>query len=411
MRAVTRTALVLAAVAAALVAVSGPGAGEPPQCLVSNDRTDIGSRSLQAAVDVADAGDVLIVKGLCSGPATVTKDLTLKGVSNKPFGTATLDGGGAGTVLTVGQIGSPVDVQVTGLTITGGAGMGGGVYNRNISGTLTLSETVVTGNISTSNGGGGGIFNAGALVVRDSVVSNNVSTTGTASGYGGGGIRNQVGTVDLVGSTVTGNTADAGGGGIYNVSGGVTTLIDSTVADNVAGTRGGGIDGAAGTVVLTRSAVTGNEAANGGGIASGGVLFPASVTLVDSTVAGNSAVGFPGAGGGLLNDLNGTVEISGSSVVANTALGSGGGIRNVGRALGVSDSVIDGNSAARGGGLFNDSFFLGQLFEGRVSLTDVTISGNTASILGGGILNLAMLTMTGVVFSGNLPEDCFGVCA
>jgi predicted outer membrane repeat protein len=234
----------------------------------------------------------------------------------------------------------------------------------------------------------------------------------TASGFGGGGIRNQIGTVRLIRSSVTRNTANAGGGGIYVVGGTVLELTDSSVAENVAGTRGGGIDGATGTVSLAHSSVTGNVAANGGGIASGGLtFFPASVTLVDSTVDGNSAVGVPGAGGGLLNELNGTVAIDGSTIADNSAVGSGGGIRNVGRTLSVSRSVVTGNSALRGAGLDNADFFFGALFVGHATLVDTAIRDNVATTVGGGIFNAGTLLGTNVVFAGNQPDDCFGACA
>ena len=72
-----------------------------PTCLVSNQRTGVGTRSLQAAVDASSPGDTLIVKGTCVGGTTIPKSLTIRGQSNPAFGPATLDGGGTQRVLFV----------------------------------------------------------------------------------------------------------------------------------------------------------------------------------------------------------------------------------------------------------------------------------------------------------------------
>src|SRR5690606_2599556 len=63
-------------------------------------------------------------------------------------------------------------VNIEGLSVTGGhASSGGGIHNT--AGTLTISETAVTGNTAAANGstGGGGIYNAtGTLTIIDSEV-------------------------------------------------------------------------------------------------------------------------------------------------------------------------------------------------------------------------------------------------
>ena len=58
------------------------------------------------------------MKGTCHGPTTLTKDLTVVGQSNPGFGTATLDGDHAGSVVTIGD---GVSAAISSLTITGGA--------------------------------------------------------------------------------------------------------------------------------------------------------------------------------------------------------------------------------------------------------------------------------------------------
>ena len=124
--------------------------------------------SLQTAITAAKRGDILRVRGTCTGNFTIGKRLTLKGVGVAP----TLNGGRTGTTLTIDH---GVTVIVERLTITGGnADRGGGIVNF---GTLTLKESEVSGN--TAGGTGGGIFNDGGIVtLEESTVSHNTPNDG-----------------------------------------------------------------------------------------------------------------------------------------------------------------------------------------------------------------------------------------
>jgi hypothetical protein len=255
------------------VAGTGVAAAAPPAhadakpCLVVDTNSGHTDASLQAVVTAAAAGDTLFVKGTCSGPTEIGKNLTVSGQSAGGNKTATLNGGGQGTVLTIG---AGVTVTLNTLIITGGGAgeIGSGISND---GTLTLNHSSVTGNTVGFLGGGGGIFNAvltgagaiergGALILNDSTVSDNTSPQGDAGGIfntgtvtlngtssisgnnggSGGGIFNEAGTVTLNGrSTITGNTAQTGAG-IYN-DGTVTMNGSSTITGNTASGTGGGI--------------------------------------------------------------------------------------------------------------------------------------------------------------------------
>ena len=110
----------------------------------------------------------------------------------------------------------------------------------------------------------------------------------------------------------------------------------------------GGINnGPSGTVTLTDSTVSGNTGDNGAGIYSSGVML----TLINSTVNGNSTGGSPG--GGIF-------------LQASTAT--------------ITNSTFSGNSAPQGGGIFTSSR------DSLVTLTNSTFSGNSAGLEGGGIL-------------------------
>ena len=84
---------------------------------------------------------------------------------------------------------------------------------------------------------------------------------------------------------LSGNVGASGGGAVDGTDGAVT-LVESTVSGNSATASGGGlyVDGAAGTLSLTNTTVTGNSAPSGSGIAVAG----GQATLTRTTLAGNS---------------------------------------------------------------------------------------------------------------------------
>ncbi|MCB1715938.1 MAG: hypothetical protein KDK05_12490, partial [Candidatus Competibacteraceae bacterium] len=124
------------------------------------------------------------------------------------------------------EIAADTTVAINALTISGGGnpvGGGGGINNL---GTLTLSNSTVSGNSATF---GGGIYN----ISVDSTVTLSNSTVSGNSADNGGGIFNINGTVILSNSTVSGNSASFSGGGINNL--GTLTLSNSIIADQTSG--------------------------------------------------------------------------------------------------------------------------------------------------------------------------------
>ena len=131
-------------------------AGSPPSCAISNARNHKDYSSLQNAVDAAKAGDTLEVKGNCVGNTSVAKNITLKGITNKPFpGPPTLDGGGTGTVLHI----TNGTTTVNGLTIRNGVAdvasvegngccVGGGIAVSGDTAGARLVNSLVTGNLT-----------------------------------------------------------------------------------------------------------------------------------------------------------------------------------------------------------------------------------------------------------------------
>src|SRR5262245_53815679 len=178
-----------------------------------------------------------------------------------------------GTIaLTGGQLDLTDDVKITGpgadkLTVSGSNVSR--VFKVEAGEAVSISGlTIAAGNAGIFNGGG--IDNFGTLTVRDSVFSGN-------SAGNGGGIENEGGaTATVIGSTFTGNSAIKFGGGIDDAGvngfsggiGGTLTVRGSTFTGNSASDEGAGLGGGLnvfGTATVSDSTFTGNAANNGGG--------------------------------------------------------------------------------------------------------------------------------------------------
>jgi predicted outer membrane repeat protein len=216
---------------------------------------------------------------------------------------------------------------------SGGVGQGGGLYVNG--GSLTIATSTITSNQGTGGSGaaggadgggeGGGLYNGGTLTVSNSTLSGNIAAGGN-SGSSGGGIYSS-GTLTVRNSTLSGNSATYGGGGIY--SSGTLTVSNSTLSGNSATgdfSYGGGISNT-GTLTVSNSTLSGNTTSGGyygfgGGIVNGGTL-----TVSNSTLSGNSATGDFSYGGGIYTE-SGTrpVTLTNVTLTANRA-NTGGGLR------------------------------------------------------------------------------------
>jgi hypothetical protein len=122
--------------------------------------------------------------------------------------------------------------------------------------------------------------------------------------------------------TVSGNDTSR----VFNVTSGIVSISDLTIADgNAGGSAGGAVIISAGSLTLTKVVVRDSEGADGGGIsATAGVA----VSVIDSTISGNTATAFHG-GGISLGGAGASLTMSGSTVSGNnassTAVGFGGG--------------------------------------------------------------------------------------
>ena len=174
------------------------------------------------------------------------------------------------------------------------------------------------------------------LTLGELVITDNVELTGqqiTLDAKGGSrvlwvqsGVAATIRNLSITG----GNAAD--GGGVFNE--GQVTVVNTTISGNTAtGTYGGGIYSLHGAVTIENSTIADNTSnAHAGGIANlGGTL-----TVVNSTIADNTAKDF---GGGIVNWLDSTLNMTNSTIACNTAdsdgdgIGQGGGIDGTGEGV------------------------------------------------------------------------------
>jgi hypothetical protein len=125
------------------------------------------------------------------------------------------------------------------------------------------------------------------------------------------------------------------------------------------------------------------------------------VTVDRSTITGNSAL----SGGGVDNSIGptpGTVTITASQVSGNTASLDGGGISNKTGTVTLDGSTVTRNTASQGGGITNwDLLFL----------VNSVVTGNSATsgpVSGGGIYNSDSLFLTNSVVAGNSAASGLG---
>lgn len=225
---------------------------------------------------------------------------------------------------------------------------------------------------------------------------------------------NRIGHYALDGLTVQhGFVENDKGGGIRFDSSGTLSLIGTTVSGNstkgVAAAHGAGIWTSFGTVTLTSSTVSGNNAV--GDFSNGGGIFALSgaVTLVDSIVTGNSTSGDSSSGGGIYA-LSYAVTLTNSTVNRNSSDYNGGGIVTVRGPLTLTNSMVSGNTAigsssgSIGGG--GGGIFS---FYGEVTINSSTISGNSSDVLGGGIhTRFGPATLFDSTVSGNMASELGG---
>lgn len=153
---------------------------------------------------------------------------------------------------------------------------------------LTIDASALTGGLTVTSNYLSRVFEIGS----GRTVSIKGLTIADGSADFGGGIRNN-GTLTLTDSTVSGSLATSQGGGIYNYFGNLT-LRGVALSGNSANSQGGAIWAAGATTDVRNSTIVGNLAGHHAGIANEN----GSLKVVHSSIAGNQAVAAGSAGGG-----------------------------------------------------------------------------------------------------------------
>ncbi|WP_026189800.1 right-handed parallel beta-helix repeat-containing protein [Salinispora mooreana] len=301
-------------------------------------------------------------------------------------------------------------------TITRAAAVGNfRILNVGTGGDLGLNHLTITGGQTAGDGAGVFVEPGGQLTVRHSTI------TGNIAGDEGGGIANN-GTTRIEHSTIDRNTGDIGAG-VANT--GLLTITKSQVSQNTAIEEGGGVASTGGTVEVWKSAVKANQSALYGGLAladtigtitdthitqnnaeeGGGIrAFGGQLTLRSVGLGQNAATN--GRAGGLLVDPGTAAVVADSTITGNTATGDGGGIVNTATLVARHTKVIGNQSGDQGGGIYNTDGATLTLFTAKVVK-------NIAVTDGGGIFNelggtVELNTATGTVVIKNRPNNCSG---
>ncbi len=329
-----------------------------------------GTASGDCAAAAFGANTILLAPGTytlnpLNGELLVASTVTALTIEGSGEAATTLSGDAATRVLAIAH-GAPVlidnlsiangqaqagaaGVSGAGAGSAGGAGANGGAILND--GNLTLTDVAITG----SHAGGGGAGGAGGA-----------GHSGGGGGSGGsGGAVYSTGILLLSGVTIAADAAGSGGNGAGAGAGGATGGAGG--AGGAGGGGGGVANASGGTATVTASTFQANAAGSAGAGGAGGK---------GSTTGGQGGGGARGGFGGAITDSGSGVSITNSTFASNSAgVGGAGGAGGPGAAKG---------GAGAGGGLGGSGGALAALPSAPVTLSSVTLAGNSAAAGGAG---------------------------
>ncbi len=229
------------------------------------------------------------------------------------------------------------------------------------------------------------VMEANALPGRQEIVippgTYTLTLTGSDEDSAATGDLDITGNVSIVGSGADRTSISASAlDRVFHVLPGATLEItDLTIANGGGVQTGGGIRNE-GTLTMSRTAVDGNSAFVGGGIAN---ATGAMATIQESTISRNAATGESGDGGGIFTD--GVLTLLNTTISGNSAIDSGGGIRlNTSADVMILHSTVANNAGVNGAGIWNaagEASFSNSIVTNR-------IGGTPSSDLGYNILGV-----------------------
>ena len=291
----------------------------------------------------------------------------------------------------------------TGEICGGNSNNGGGICVSESGSTLVMTGGNVTLNHSPL--GGGILLTSGtsAKLTGVTISQNNLlyQESGSGADYGGGLYVGDGAKCELKDCVISGNYS-RNGGGISNT--GTLTMENTKVTGNQAPGEGAGLftNGTANTLI--KCAISSNMGKGNGG----GISNHSNMTMEDCTVSNNSA----GCGGGIFtetkSDHSKMVYKGKNKITQNNSTGDAGGIFivKVGSKMykdEISNIEVSNNYAANCGG----GIYVGWDLE-EVTLKGITVKGNQAGAVGGGITATSAATLKDCEIKQNNAKDWGG---
>lgn len=278
-------------------------------------------------------------------------------------------------------------------------GPGGGIVNRG--NTIIDGNAKITGNV-TNKSAGGGIYNAGKLTVKGGTISSNVAgnyNTTNDDILNGGGVLNQ-GEIIMTGGTITRNCTKTTGGGVHGTENSKLIMSGGSISSNTARIRAGGYAGVGTHVEFSGGKITGNIAAESGGLHvtrdEKNANSTSSFIMTGGEISANKAVGdselnIAGSAGGILINKKTVLTVKGGIITENTCKNLGGGIY-VGldsTAELYENAMVTNNVADMGGGIMVRE-------SGKLWIEEAEITANQARV-GSGVYQKGTMELKGEI--------------
>ena len=360
---------------------------------------DAGPGTLRQAIADAVSGDTIDFH-----PSVTT--ITIASSLNIPVAKSfiTIQGPGSGLLTITNALSNIVggffindaaDVEISGMTLFGGAGSSRGITNSAIR--LTIDDIIISGH---TERGIQNSFAGASMTINNSIIELNNSVLS-----GAGIINSSSATMTINDSIIRQNTSTAvgGGGGIFNNATASLTINNSTIENNVSFTSVGGggiINDSSSTLIINNTTFNGNTANSGGGI----LNRNSNATITHSTISNNT-------GGGITNILNTanfwSIQIYNSTINGNTSdinVGAGVYTANGARTTILNSTITENTTASPilAGGVTLSS--PGSLTIGNTIVANNTSGGPNDDVA---LIGLALITNLGY----NLVENTTGVPA
>ena len=392
-------------------------------CLRGTARITGGSISGNTAVNT---GGLCIygTQATLSGLSVTGNRATGKATVNADTGKTTYSGGNSGGIMirnaSLRGVSYTSVVYASGLYVANNKSntAAGGLLIQSAGAQLYLSNSTFTGNESATSDAGAIYTSTGTKVqMKNITVTDNIAARAA-------GMNLYSSTVEISGLDMHGNTAK-GAGGALAVAGlnSVVTVTGAKIYENEASAGGAVIVQSGSSLTLENSKLYNNKVKTNGGAAY--FNSPSSAVFRNVEIYGNSAGEL---GGALFIYVNARVVLENGTLRDNTAVDDGGAVFSRGR-LEASGCKFLNNSGVRGGAVatgicagdtvnddagafLTDCIFTGNraaeqggaVFNhrgGPVYLTGADITDNTAATEGGAVYSNGRLGLTDVTITGN----------